>query len=101
MIECMKTELNIPEFYINGHDFDSIKNDCQFHDRIVDFIEMNINKEYENKLLCYFVYEDGTIQYADLPKSSYKQSILKSLEFYTFHEKYERCSQIKNLLKKL
>jgi len=101
MIECMKTKLNIPEFYINGKNFDSITNDCEFHNRIVDFIEMNIENETEDTLLCYFVHENGAIQYADLPKSSYKQSILKSLEFYTFHEKYERCAQIKNLLKKL
>lgn len=101
MIECMKTKLNIPEFYINGKNFDSITSDSEFHDRIVDFIEMNLKKECEDTLLCYFVHENGAIQYADLPKSSYKQSILKSLEFYTFHENYERCSQIKKLLKKL
>ena len=101
MIECMKPNLNIPEFYINGKNFDSIKSDFEFHDRIVDFIEMNIKKECNETLLCYFVHENGDIQYADLPKSSYKQSILKSLDFYTFHEKYERCTQIKKLLKKL
>jgi hypothetical protein len=97
----MKTKSNIPEFYLNQGGFDSITSDSEFHDRIVDFIEMNIKKECEDALLCYFVYEDGAIQYAALPKSSYKQSILKSLEFYTFHEKYERCAQIKKLLKKL
>lgn len=101
MIECMKTKQNIPEFYINGNSFLSITNDCEFHDRIVDFIEMNIKEECEETLLCYFIHEDGSIQFANLPKSSYKQSILKSLEFYNFHEKYERCTQIKNLLKKL
>lgn len=101
MIECMKTKSNIPEFYLNQGGFDSITNDSEFHDRIVDFIEMNIKKECKETLLCYFIYEDGDIQYAELPKSSYKQSILKSLEFYTFHEKYERCAQIKKLLKKL
>ena len=101
MIECMKPKLNIPEFYINGKNFDSIKGDFEFHDRIVDFIEMNIKKECDETLLCYFIYENGAIQHAELPKSSYKQSILKSLEFYTVHEKYERCSQIKKLLKKL
>lgn len=100
MIECMKGT-NIPEFYINQDGFDSITNDCEFHDRIVDFIEMNIKKEYEDTLLCYFVYDNGNIQYAELPKSSYKQSILKSLEFYTQNERYEKCSQIKKLLKKL
>lgn len=101
MIECMKPKLNIPEFYINGQNFNSITNDSEFHDRIVDFIEMNINKECDETLLCYFVHENGVIQYAELPKTAYKQSILKSLEFYTYNEKYERCSQIKNLLKKL
>ena len=100
MIECMKGT-DIPEFYIDGDGFNSITNDCEFHDRIVDFIEENINKEDRETLLCYFVHENGDIQYADLPKSSYKQSILKSLDFYTFHEKYERCTQIKKLLKKL
>ena len=100
MIECMKGT-DIPEFYINQDGFDSITNDCEFHDRIVDFIEMNIKKECEDTLLCYFVYDNGNIQYADLPKSSYKQSILKSLEFYTQNERYERCAQIKKLLKKL
>ena len=100
MIECMKGT-NIPEFYINQDGFDSITNDCEFHDRIVDFIEMNIKKECEDTLLCYFVYDNGNIQYADLPKSSYKQTILKSLEFYTQNERYERCAQIKKLLKKL
>ena len=100
MIECMKGT-DIPEFYINQDGFDSITNDCEFHDRIVDFIKANINKEDRETLLCYFVHENGDIQYADLPKSSYKQSILKSLEFYTFHEKYESCEQIKKLLKKL
>lgn len=102
MIECMKTKSNIPEFYINGENpFQSIINDCEFHNRIVDFIEMNIQEECEETLLCYFIHENGSMQYAELPRSSYKQSILKSLEFYTFHEKYERCAQIKNLLKKL
>ena len=102
MIECMKGT-DIPEFYINqdGFGFDSITNDCEFHDRIVDFIEMNIDEEYGETLLCYFIHETGDIQRAELPKGSYKQSILKSLDFYTFHEKYERCTQIKKLLKKL
>jgi hypothetical protein len=97
----MQTKPNIPEFYINQGGFDSITNDSEFHDRIVDFIATNINKENAETLLCYFVHETGDIQSADLPKNSYKQSILKSLEFYTFHENYERCTQIKNLLKKL
>jgi len=97
----MKPKLNIPEFYINGKNFNSITSDSEFHNRIVDFIEENIENETEDTLLCYFIHEDGSIQYADLPKSSYKQSILKSLEFYTFHENYERCAQIKNLLNKL
>ena len=69
MIECMKGT-DIPEFYINQDGFDSITNDCEFHDRIVDFIKANINKEDRETLLCYFVHENGDIQYADLPKSS-------------------------------
>jgi len=101
MIECMKSKLNIPEFYIDQDGFDSIISDCEFHNRIVDFIEMNIDKEHRENLLCYFIHETGETQRAELPKNSYKQSILKSLEFYTFHEKYERCAQIKKLLKKL
>ena len=101
MIECTKAKLNIPEFYINQGGFDSITSDCEFHDRIVDFIEMNIDKETGETLLCYFIHEAGDIQRAELPKGSYKQSILKSLDFYAFHEKYERCNQIKKLLKKL
>jgi hypothetical protein len=101
MIECMKAKLNIPEFYINQGGFDSIISDCEFHDRIVDFIETNINKENAETLLCYFIHETGDIQSAELPKGSYKQSILKSLEFYVKNEKYEKCKQIKNLLKKL
>lgn len=101
MIECMKTNPNVPEFYINGQNIDSIINDFEFHDRIIDFIEMNIENETEETLLCYFIYEDGSVQYADLPKNAYKQSILKSLEFYSSHEKYEKCAKIKNLLKKL
>jgi hypothetical protein len=101
MIECMKPKLNIPEFYINGKNYESITHDCEFHDRIVDFIEMNIKKKCEDTLLCYFLYDNGTIHSAVLPKSSYKQSILKSLEYYIIHENYERCLQIKKLLKKL
>ena len=101
MIECMKAKLNIPEFYIDEDGFNSITNDSEFHDRILDFIEINIDKENEETLLCYFIHETGDIQNAELPKSSYKQSILKSLEFYTFHEKYEKCERIKKLLKKL
>ena len=101
MIECMKPKLNIPEFYIDKNNFDSITTDSKFHDRIISFIEMNINGECNETLLCYFVHVDGTIQYAELPESSYKQSILKSLEFYTYNENYEKCLQIKNLLTKI
>lgn len=103
MIEYMETKSNVPKFYIsqNLDGFDLIINDHKFHDRIVDFIIANIEEGQAETLLCYFIHETGDIQSAELPKVSYKQSILKSLKFYTFHEKYERCAQIKKLLKKL
>lgn len=91
----------IPEFYIEGDDASIIHNTNEFHGRIVELIETNLSGESDESTLCHLIAEDGTIMVADLPRNAYKQSILKSLEFYIENENYEMCTKIKNLIEKL
>jgi hypothetical protein len=91
----------IPEFYIEGENASSIHNTNEFHNRIIELIEINLNGKSTETTLCHLITEDGTVMTADLPKHAYKQSILKSLEFYVEHENYEMCTKIKNLIEKL
>jgi len=91
----------IPEFYIEGENASTIHNTNEFHNRIVELIETNLSGESKETTLCHLITEDGTVMTADLPRNAYKQSILKSLEFYIEKENYEMCTRIKNLIEQL
>jgi len=91
----------IPEFYIEDFNAGSVYNTEEFHNRIVELIEGNLNGESNDPTLCHLIADDGTIMVADLPRNAYKKSIMKSLEFYIENENYEMCDKIKNIIKKL
>jgi len=92
---------DIPEFYLEGEGEYSASNTFEFHDRILEFIENNLSGKINEILLCYFISEDGTVMSAKLPRKAYKQSILKSLDFYIENEDYEKCKKIKKLLEQI
>ena len=98
MIKCMSI---IPEFYIVDYDASSVYNTKEFHDRIIQFIEENLNKESIETTLCHLIAEDGTIMVADLPRNAYEKSINKSMQFYVENENYEMCNKIKNIIEQL
>ena len=91
----------IPEFYIEGDNPGSVSNTEEFHSRIIELIEDNLSGESTETTLCHLIADDGTVMVADLPRNAYKQSILKSLEFYIEQENYEMCNKIKNLIEQL
>lgn len=89
----------IPEFHLEetGNVYDT----SEFHERIIELIEKNLSGESNETKLCFLITMDGTVMIADLPKNAYKQSILKSLEFYIENENYEMCTKIKTIIEKL
>jgi hypothetical protein len=91
----------IPEFYLENDNVDLMSTTVEFHDRILEFVEQNLNGEINEIDLCTFVTMDGTTMIAKLPRSAYKQSIEKSMEFFIEVEDYEKCNKIKKLLKQL
>jgi hypothetical protein len=90
---------NLPEFYLG--DAEDLNKTSEFHDRIVEFIEKNLEGKINETTLCLLISTDGTVMTADLPPSAYKQSIQKSLKFYIENENYEMCTKIKNIINKL
>ena len=97
----IKQMSKIPEFYIEGENASTVHNTYEFHNRIIELIETNLSGESKETTLCHLISEDGTVMTADLPRNAYKQSILKSLEFYIEEENYEMCTRIKNLIEQL
>lgn len=89
----------IPEFYIE--ETGNVHDTVEFHERIVNLIEQNLNGESVETKLCFLIAPNGTIMTADLHKNAYKQSIQKSLEFYIKNENYEMCTKIKNIIEQL
>lgn len=90
---------SLPEFYLGN--VEDLNKTAEFHNRIVEFIEKNLNGEINETTLCLLISDDGTVMVADLPRNAYKQSIQKSLEFYIENENYEMCDKIKNIIQKL
>lgn len=91
----------IPEFYIEGDDSNSVHHTEEFHSRIIELIEDNLNGKTNETTLCHLITEDGTIMVANLPRNAYLQSIQKSLEFYIETENYEMCTKIKKIIEQL
>ena len=89
----------IPKFHLK--ETGNVHDNCEFHERIIELIEKNLSGETNETKLCFLIGIDGVIMTADLPKTAYKQSILKSLEFYIENENYEMCTKIKNIIKQL
>ncbi len=92
---------NIPEFHLSNDHEIPIQNIAEFHDTIISFIEINIDKPLCEDILCHLILNDGSVMVAKLPKTEYKKSILKSMNFYIENENYEKCALIKKLLEKI
>lgn len=91
---------NVPSFDLDMYGPTPVQKTIEFHERIVEFIELNLRNEIDSTLLCHFV-SDGTIMDAELPRESYRQALKTSLEFFTEEEVYEHCNRIKELKEKL
>jgi hypothetical protein len=71
-----------------------------FSERVLEFVENNLNGNSIETLLCYLKESDGTILVANLYADGYLKSLEKCLEYYSQNEQYEKCNKIKNLIKK-
>jgi len=69
-----------------------------FCKRVIDFVEFNLNSNYQIATLCYFVDPFGSVMEATLEHSGYYKSLSKCIEFYESVERYEQCTKIKNII---
>lgn len=93
---------NIPVFNLDIHSPDKIKEANRFHNRIIEFVELNLSGEEDSDILCYMNdNETGDVLEANLPRAAYRQSLLKSLDFFTENENYEKCIVLKEILSKI
>ena len=68
-------DINSPTKFVNV---------LKFHERIIEFIGKNIKGIIDSELLCYL--KDDTIEElieAKLPRNAYKQSLKKSLVYFS------------------
>ena len=92
----------IPTFDLDTKDPDKLIDAIKFHHRIIEFIECSLMEEGIDDLLCFLVDNNsGNLMEARLPRHAFKQSLSKGLVFFIENEKYETCTKIKELLKKL
>jgi hypothetical protein len=93
-----------PTFEVNDDLIDEIhgpiKDQLGFSERILEFVENNLNGDDIETILCYLKESDGTIMVAKLHNEGYLKSLEKCLEYYSKEEQYEKCNKIKNLIKK-
>lgn len=71
-----------------------------FSERIIEFVEWNLNNMSKLDILCYLVYPDGEVMEATLDEDGYFKSLQKCLDYYSSNEEYEKCNNIKNIIKK-
>lgn len=90
----------VPCFDLDLYGSNPVQESIEFHERILEFIELNLRGEINSTLLCNFI-SDGTIMEAELPRESYRQALQTSLEFFTEEEVYEHCNRIKELKEKI
>jgi hypothetical protein len=90
-----------PRFKLDYNSPDNVKDSLSFHERIIEFISLNINEEIDSEILCYFVDDEGLDMVAELPRNAYTQALNKSLEFFTEQENYEKCKIVKEIIEKI
>lgn len=90
----------VPRFDLDMYGPNPVQESIEFHERILEFIELNLNGQIDSTLLCHFTSEDDLME-AELPREAYKQALKASLEFFTEEEIYEQCNRIKELKEKL
>jgi hypothetical protein len=95
--------VNAPPYFEVNESTDAphgpIKDQEGFSERIIEFIEWNLNNFSKLDVLCYLVQSDGTVMEATLEEDGYFKSLQKCLEYYSSVEEYEKCNNIKNLIK--
>lgn len=93
----------IPHFEVHSNELASkhgpVIDVAAFYERMLEFIEFNLNSNFKIDILCYLVDEEGTVMEAKLEREGYLKSLLKSLEYYKEQEEYEVCEKITNLIK--
>jgi len=93
-----------PTFEINedltGEIHGPVIDQLGFSERILEFVENNLNGDDNEIILCYLKGSDGIIMEATLDEYGYFKSLEKCLEYYSSEEQYEKCKKIKNLIKK-
>jgi len=72
-----------------------------FSERIIEFVEDNLDGNDVETVLCYLMESDGTVLTATLYRDAYVQSLETCLKYYSGEEQYEKCKEIKNLIKKI
>lgn len=96
----MKNE--IPTFDLDTSNPDKLIDAIKFHYRIIEFVECSLLENKDDDLLCFLVDSaNGSLMEARLPRSAFKQSLTKGLQFFIENEEYEICLKIKELLTKL
>lgn len=96
--------LSIPTFDVSedliGSIYGPVIDKLQFSERILEFVENNLNGTNIETTLCYLMESDGTIMTAQLTDEGYLKSLEQCMVYYSSEEKYEKCNEIKNLIKK-
>jgi len=93
-------EDRIPQYDLDFYGDSPVQETLEFHERILEFIEMNIRGDIDSTILCNFI-SDGVLMEAELPRDSYLQALETSLSFFEQQEVYEHCNRIKELKQKI
>lgn len=92
-----------PYFELSSDDFldpieGPVKDKEGFYNRILEFIDFNLQSNYNINILCYFVNSKGDVFEATLEPDGYYKSLNKCIAYYEKEEEYEKCIQIKNMI---
>lgn len=95
-------EANVPVFTINSNFYDifdsPVMEEDLFYERLLEFIETNLNSTYKTLVLCYLEDADGNLSEATLEEEGYYKSLQKCIKYYAEEEEYETCSKITKLI---
>jgi len=101
MIEEIPSFKINPEFKDKASVHGPIIDQHAFSERIIEFIESNLNSNYKEIRLCFLLAPDGEIMEATLEEEGYLKSLERCFEYYLIEEEYEQCEVINKLIKKI
>jgi hypothetical protein len=93
------------DFYLNGEgdEKEFLKNKkWLIHSLIIDAVKKSYNENLETTIIFRIINTDNDfIMTSELKKEDWINSLDKSMEYYLSVEEYEKCSEIKELIKKI